>query len=485
MTITDPDGRQLVRSDAGAGEVWSTRLTRPGPYTVEVAGYEDETGDFTVDVSPVLAPSAVTTDLNLLVFDEDGTFLGDSADINVATGRPLELLPISGVPKVQIVVSRSGRGEVGAHRLRTVLFGDAELAEHAVASDPGIFGHATARGATAVAAYDPFRPFLPEPYSATGGTLEVLYGSDGEPLKKSRRQRTVPQVAGTDGGNSTFFGSDTSADVDDRPNFFGTSAAAPHVAGIAALAVQQAEKKRKTLSPSTLRSRLEDATFAHDRDPGSADGTAAGVELRAEGTGSPESGLVPGSMTDAHFFTLRNRSGKTMRSVTLDGTTASPTALGLAGSTPSGGIVFDPRPYDAAEPRQRVGFPFVVGDTDGGLDAADVTASYAGSTGNGQFRRLTLTFADGLRRGDTLEFGVDRDLARSGDGTADEGNGADELGGATVLPSGKKDKAGLTFTVRTTGGKRTSGQLRNDLGSGFTRVDGHGLVDAEEAVVGR
>ena len=78
----------------------------------------------------------------------------------------------------------------------------------------------------------------------------------------------------------------------------------------------------------------------------------------------------------------------------------------------------------------------------------------------------------------------------AGGGNADlvtllEGNGADELGGGVLLPSGEKDSSGLTFTVRRTSGKTTTGELRNKLGSGFTAVDGYGLVDAEEAVVGR
>ncbi|MGI3784234.1 MAG: hypothetical protein ACRYG2_26035, partial [Janthinobacterium lividum] len=166
------------------------------------------------------------------------------------------------------------------------------------------------------------------------------------------------------------------------------------------------------------------------------------------------------------------------------------------GSSRSAGIVFDPRPYDAGKPRREVGFPFRIGSVSGGLKASDVAVSYAGPNGTGQFQQLTLTFRKGLKKGQTLKFGVDRDLAVSfsgADATAgarevaltNEGNGADELGGATILPSGDKDRSGLTVTVRRASGKRTSGQLRNKLGSGFTPVDGYGLVDAEEAVVGR
>jgi hypothetical protein len=390
---------------------------------------------------------------------------------------------VSGQPEVQVVVSRSGTGEVGAQRLRTVLFGDAELSEHVDPGDPATFGHATARGATAVAAYNPSQPFLPESYTSPGGTLTIAYDSQGRRLKASAQKRKVPRLAGVDGGNTTFFGVDTPADADTQPNFFGTSSAAPQAAGIAALVVQQAAGQGKTLSPAALRKRLQGATIDHDLDPFAASGKASGVVLTAAGAQSREGGLVPGAMTDAHFFTLRNDSGKTMRSVTLDGATANPTALGVDAASPSG-LVFDPRPYGGDAPRTQVGFPFTIGSTAGGLDAAGVSASYGAPTGSGQYGQLTITFADGLERGQQLEFGIDRDLARSSDGTADEGNGADELGGGVDLPTGKRQRSGLTFTLTRTGGQTSVGTLANDLGSGRTAVDGYGLVDAQEAVVG-
>ena len=58
-------------------------------------------------------------------------------------------------------------------------------------------------------------------------------------------------------------------------------------------------------------------------------------------------------------------------------------------------------------------------------------------------------------------------------------------GGAVDLPSGSTKQPGLTVAVTRTDGHRSTGTMRNRLGSGRTPVDGYGLVDAEEATVGR
>jgi hypothetical protein len=175
--------------------------------------------------------------------------------------------------------------------------------------------------------------------------------------------------------------------------------------------------------------------------------------------------------------------------VTFFGETASPTALGKRRPPYSDGIVFDPRPFDGETPFRSDGFPFTVGGTSGGLAANEVAASFSvpggGESVAGQFRRMTLKFQNTLKDGQGLQFGVDRDLAISGFGGSNEGNGADELGGATFLPQDKAIPFGMAFVARRADGTRIYGLMANRIGQGWTPLDGYGLVDAEKAVLGR
>src|SRR5262249_29082050 len=65
--------------------------------------------------------------------------------------------------------------------------------------------------------------------------------------------RLEPAIVAPDGVNTPFFGSDISQDPDTFPNFFGTSAAAPHAAAVAALLLE----RQPTLTPANVTFVLE------------------------------------------------------------------------------------------------------------------------------------------------------------------------------------------------------------------------------------
>lgn len=126
---------------------------------------------------------------------------------------------------------------------------------------PTIHGHNAAKGGLAVAAQFYADPGLDEVelFSAAGPTT-IRFDAAGNPLD-TPEFRATPQLTGIDGTDTTFFIPGVDAEPNGFPNFFGTSAAAPHVAAVAALVLEQSNRLGTDLTPTELYELLFDSTI--------------------------------------------------------------------------------------------------------------------------------------------------------------------------------------------------------------------------------
>jgi hypothetical protein len=477
LTVIDPAGEVIAFVDSTTvPESAILELPADGTYTVEVGSFEaDQSGDFVYTVQEVEIAEQVLTDYNLLFFTTTGRFIGALAEQNRFTNRPVE---IGGLPNatLQMVIARANvppaKNRNVADRIRYLGFGTMQPQEYFSYMDPVTFGHNSARGAMGVAAYPFFPPFVPESFTSPGPS--TIYFDTNNRRFRNPEIRQKPDIAAMDGANTTFFVSDSSTDPDTFPNFFGTSAAAPHAAAIAALVLDAAGGPGK-VKPNEMRRILQTSVFAHDLDPFFSWGVGLGLGGLVTFNAHADANSI--SQFDPNVFTLSELGARRLQSFSVNGSTADVT------QTPKG-IVFDTRGTPTPAPGQ----PFVIGRTVG-LSAADVTASFSQPADPpgvaGQWKQLDLQFAPGsFRSGDLLSFGVDRDEA-DGAGPvtgAAGGNNADLLGGGVLIPSGQFVNGGAKFFGKFEGGGSFSGTMNNLIGYGWSPLDGYGFINAEAAV---
>lgn len=94
-----------------------------------------------------------------------------------------------------------------------------------------------------------------EYYSSRGGNLPFWFSSNGLTRYASPQLRFKPEITAPDGCDTTFFGSGD-FDSSGRPNFYGTSAAAPNAAAVAALMRQRAVLAGKPVTAASIYSEL-------------------------------------------------------------------------------------------------------------------------------------------------------------------------------------------------------------------------------------
>ena len=403
--------------------------------------------------------AGVTTDYDVYLYNANGTrIVSSSVDDNTATDQPIEGVQVA-AGTYQLVLVRSGNAPTVpvAQKIRYVIFGSVVTGEYLDPNTSITYGHNSAKGANGTAAYPWYQPYQPESFTSPGPST-FYFDRNGVRLA-APEQRQKPDLAAIDGVNTTFFSSDSAEDSDTLPNFFGTSAAAPHAAGVAALVLQKAGGKG-SLTPAEVRSVLQSTANAHVLEPNAVDAVAtvgaATVTVTAVGNGDTPSSQDP----NAFRVSMAAPFGTTLQSVTINLATANAARVRLG--VPAPGMLFDSR--DAT-----TGLPITLGALKG-IRSSSISFT-PDTTTRAQFPQLTVSFAPGtFKSRSSVSFGVDRDEAASGGG----GNASELLIGGTVtgtivLRNGSTQNFSTTFQPRA-------------FGKGWSPLDGYGLIDALGAV---
>jgi len=533
IDIIDPSGNTIVHQDTGVDETVYFFPQVTGQYQVKVSAFSSgpgmsTSGSFSIVLNTANGQQLVTTDLNLLVFDMAGNYVSSKSltSNNLASNRPIDLEAIMGdnSTQLQFVIARSNIPTAAhpATHVRWVMPGNGipNLGpnEYFTYGSPTTGGHAIAAGCNGTAAYSVFRPSIPEYFTSPGPA--TIYFDDNNNRLTPPLIRQQPSVAAADGGNTSFFGGDSSSDIDTNPNFFGTSAAGPHAAAIAAL-VLQAHGGPGTVTPAQMTTILHNTAFPHDLDPLTATGTATttsggtvtvtihsdneanGGVLSGEEIVPPPTNLGPSGTgeNDPNSITVSYVGAGNVTALTFN-----PNGLATEGGNVTGGNNgVDATNTYFSNVFSGVAFlpssvPFTVGTSlPNSLAVTDVIATPsnmapAPSNPGSAFWTLGLQFPTAnFTSGKALHFTIGRGEQHSSEvqdpntGMANNGATIDDAtgdiwGGGVLIPEGTITTNGMKFSGTVSDGSTFSGTMINQIGHGYSPIDGYGFINAETAV---
>ncbi|MDJ0715804.1 MAG: DVUA0089 family protein [Prochloraceae cyanobacterium] len=252
-------GGQFHDFDPGAGVDIFQSVTIPVDSTLTIS-FQWDSAFFSVS-----GGAGSPNDLDIFLFDRTGTNLLDFSVTDNIGADAVEIIQFtnnggfSGTEtEFNLAISQVAGPEAGF--IKYVRFGSSSVNEYDTQS-PTTYGHNNARGAEAVGAafYQNtpefgVNPARLESFSSAGGT-PILFDTAGNRLA-TPEIRQKPEIVAPDGTNTTFFppSNARNPEGDGFPNFFGTSAAAPHAAAVAALMLEAAPGTSPEVIYQTLES---------------------------------------------------------------------------------------------------------------------------------------------------------------------------------------------------------------------------------------
>lgn len=197
------------------------------------------------------------SDYDIFLLDSGGNVVAASFDDNIG-GDPLEIMGYRNTSATaknyDVVITKFAGSNAGT--LKYIDFGGGVTVNQFDTKSSTLFGHPNASGAAAVGAayWDDTPAFGQNPpqledFSSKGGT-PIIFDLAGNRLT-TPVTRNQPRVVGPDGIETTFFPTQA------NPFFFGTSAAAPNVAAVAAL-MRDADPN---ITPTNIYTKLQDTAI--------------------------------------------------------------------------------------------------------------------------------------------------------------------------------------------------------------------------------
>ena len=548
VKVTDPNGHVLLDQDTGVDETVTFFAPTSGQYKITIHPFSTDVGgvgvpthgSYHVKVNNATGTARITQDFNVLFFDMAGKLIPGISftSNNVANNRPIELgTPSFPANQAQMVICRSNTTAPSnaANQLKYVFFGNGLSnigpAEYGNYLTPVTFGHSAAAGANSVAAFAAFRPNLPEDFTSPG-PVTIYFDANNNRLA-TPEVRLKPDVAATDGVNTSFFPEgpvpfggvpligDSNYDADSYPNFYGTSAASPHCAGLAAL-VLQAHGGSGSLTPAQVKTIFQTTAFPHDLDPYSVNGSAqtanggsVSINVFSDNSGNNGTGEK-----DPNTWSVTYTGPGQLTSLSFNPQGTPQTGGNVTGGNYNGITAADF--LDSSKYKYTPGMVFTsafsFGPKSQGLVAADVVATRANpapspsnpTPSNPTEHEWTLNLAfpnNNFTNGKVLRFNNGR--LQQQDATSPQGVtnppstgspvtnnilrrdhdfSADILGSGVLIPEdplGNDVRPGMTFSGTVVDGGKTytfAGRLNNRVGRGYSPLDGFGFINAEAAV---
>ncbi len=485
---TNPDGTPIL--------VQNIRI--PGTSADAAGKLEFQWDDPYLVLSSQGATNNVTTDFDILVFSAAGAIqTSRSGMTNNFTSKVPQELPgtsLAAATSYKIVIARTNRAaasttpNLATHLRYAVQTNDTPVRGDFISpATAETHGHATAATCIGTAAYrydaspvadvhDPNHVIYPivEQFSSQG-PVSIYFDSAGNRLA-TPVVRKQPVLSACNGVDTSFFPpvgatsgttpppvpgpanpSTQDFDGDGYPNFFGTSAAAPNGAGVAAviLGVAKAATPSIALTPADVRSLMISTTQTEDQTPGYAVGTAGPVTITAGGYGR----------TDNNGYTVAytGAAGTTLASITIDLSTIgahfdTTTAIPTDTSTTATGTGVVVSAFNGTTTPAGTTAPSVASFTVG-----------TGSTGTAN-SLLTVNFAN-FNPGATLKFGI----GRRNDVVNIFAQLGEVLGGAPNAP-------GALLSETDSAAGTTSGRFVNTFKQKWNYKTGYGLINAQAAV---